>query len=151
MNRRGIIFNSRPISWRVTIWYKIIRQKCRLFCKFTPNSIFANMGQTNGDMTVILGYYRRGWVLQPLTISRKFLSRTTLHQLSTSEQVIQWIAAPALSLQWRHNGLDSVSNHHCLLNRLFGCRLKKASKLRVTGLCVGNSPGTGEYPAHNGQ
>ena len=24
---------------------------------------------------------------------------------------------------------------------------KKASKLRVTGLCVGNSPGTGEFPA----
>ena len=24
---------------------------------------------------------------------------------------------------------------------------KKTSKLRVTGLCVGNSPGTGEFPA----
>ena len=24
---------------------------------------------------------------------------------------------------------------------------KKISKLRVTGLCVGNSPGTGEFPA----
>ena len=24
---------------------------------------------------------------------------------------------------------------------------KKKSKLRVTGLCVGNSPGTGEFPA----
>ena len=26
-------------------------------------------------------------------------------------------------------------------------RLKKTSKLRVTGLCEGNSPGTGEFPA----
>ena len=26
-------------------------------------------------------------------------------------------------------------------------RSKKTSKLRVTGLCVGNSPGTGEFPA----
>ena len=54
-----------------------------------------------------------------------------------------------LPLQWRHNGLDGVSNHqphHCLLNRLFGRRSKKTSKLRVTGLCVGNSPGTGEFP-----
>ena len=53
-------------------------------------------------------------------------------------------------LRWRHNGHDSVSNHqphHCLLNRLFGRRSKKTSKLRVTGLCVGNSPGTGEFPA----
>ena len=54
------------------------------------------------------------------------------------------------SLQWRHNDPDSVSNHQshdCLLNRLFRHRSKKASKLRVTGLCAGNSPGTGEFPA----
>ena len=57
---------------------------------------------------------------------------------------------PSLPLQWRHNGCDSVSNHQphdCLLNRLFRRRSKKASKLRVTGLCAGNSPGTGEFPA----
>ena len=29
----------------------------------------------------------------------------------------------------------------------FRHRSKKTSKLRVTGLCVGNSPGTGEFPA----
>ena len=54
------------------------------------------------------------------------------------------------SLQWCHNEHDSVSNHQphdCLLNRLFRRRSKKTSKLRVTGLCVGNSPGTGEFPA----
>ena len=53
-------------------------------------------------------------------------------------------------VQRRHNGTDSVSNHqhhHCLLNRLFGCWSKKTSKLRITGLCAGNSPGTGEFPA----
>ena len=46
------------------------------------------------------------------------------------------------ALRWRHNGLDSVSSHQphdCLLNRSFGRRSKKTSKLRVTGLCVGNS------------
>ena len=37
-----------------------------------------------------------------------------------------------------------------LLNRLFRSRSKKISKLRVTGLCAGNSPGTGEFRA-NGQ
>ena len=54
------------------------------------------------------------------------------------------------SLRWRHNELDGVSDHQphdCLLNRLFGCRSKKTSKLRVAGLCAGNSPGTGEFPA----
>ena len=53
-------------------------------------------------------------------------------------------------LLWRHNGHDSDSNHQphgCLLNRLFRRRSRKTSKLRVTGLCVGNSPGTGEFPA----
>ena len=58
--------------------------------------------------------------------------------------------AGKMPLQWRHNGRDSVSNHQphdCLLKRLFRCRSKKTSKLRVTGLCVGNSPGTGEFPA----
>ena len=48
-----------------------------------------------------------------------------------------------VALRWRHNGRDSVSNHQphdCLLNRLFRRRSKKTSKLRVTGLCVGNSP-----------
>ena len=54
------------------------------------------------------------------------------------------------SLRWRHNGHDGVSNHqphHCLLNRLFRCRSKETPKLRVTALCVGNSPGTGEFRA----
>ena len=48
------------------------------------------------------------------------------------------------TLQWRHNDHNSVTNHQphgCLLNRLFGGRSKKTSKLRVTGLCAGNSPG----------
>ena len=55
-----------------------------------------------------------------------------------------------LPLRWRHNGRDSVSNHQphdCFLNLLFRRRSKKTSKLRVTGLCAWNSPGTGEFPA----
>ena len=59
---------------------------------------------------------------------------------------------PFLPLQWRHNERDCVSNHQphdcfSLLNRLFRHSSKKTSKLRVTGLCAGNSPGTGEFPA----
>ena len=53
-------------------------------------------------------------------------------------------------LQWRHNECDGVSNHQpsdSLLNRLFRRRSKKTSMLRVTGLCAGNSPVTGEFPA----
>ena len=44
---------------------------------------------------------------------------------------------------------DCVSNHQphdCLLNHLFGRKSKKTSKLRVTGLCVGNSLGPVNSP-----
>ena len=53
-------------------------------------------------------------------------------------------------LQWRHNDRDGVSNHQphdCLLNHLFRLSWKKTSKLRITGLCEGNSLGTREFPA----
>ena len=53
------------------------------------------------------------------------------------------------TLQWRHNGCDGLSNHQprdYLLNRLFRRRSKNASKHRLTGLCEGNSPVTGEFP-----
>ena len=53
------------------------------------------------------------------------------------------------SFQWRHNGRNGISNHQphdCSLNRLFRCRSKKTSKQRITGLCAGDSPVTGEFP-----
>ena len=60
------------------------------------------------------------------------------------------VAVTSKTLQCRHYGRDSVSNHqphYCLLNRLFRRRSKKTSKLRVTGLCAENSPVPGEFPA----
>ena len=38
--------------------------------------------------------------------------------------------------------VSQITGLFCLLNRLFGRRSKKTSKLRVTGLCEGNSPVT---------
>ena len=67
-----------------------------------------------------------------------------------NQETIGKFMTRSISLQWRHNGRDSVSNHQphaCLLNRSFRRRSKKTSKLRVTGLCAGNSPGTGEFLA----
>ena len=49
----------------------------------------------------------------------------------------------------RHNEHGDVSNHQRpgrLLNHLFRLRAKKTSKLRITGLCGGNSPMTVEFP-----
>ena len=78
---------------------------------------------------------------------------------STTMLVIQWHGTHFINsfwahdaLRWRHNERDSVSNHQphgCFLNRLFGRRSKKTSKLRVTGLCAGKSPGPVNSP-HKG-
>ena len=64
--------------------------------------------------------------------------------------ITTWNTGPhwIVSLQRHHNERDGVSNHqpyHCLLNRLFRCRSKKTSKVRVTGFCARNSPVTGEF------
>ena len=49
-----------------------------------------------------------------------------------------------------YNERGGISIHwhlDCLLKRLFRCRSKKTSELCVDGLCAGNSPFTGEFPA----
>ena len=64
-------------------------------------------------------------------------------------EYITMIKRYIVSLQWRHNERDGVSNHQrldCLLNRLFRRRSNKTSNLHVTGLCEGNSPVTGVFP-----
>ena len=60
-----------------------------------------------------------------------------------------------ISVPWHYNDviMSTMTSHitslkiFFLLNRLFRRRSKKTSKLRVTGLCTGNSPVTGEFPA----
>ena len=54
------------------------------------------------------------------------------------------------SLRRRHNERDVVSNHQPhdgLLNRFIQAQIKEKVKFRVTGLCAGNSPVAGEFPA----
>ena len=83
-------------------------------------------------------YYHYSW---------KVIKQTTL----TTVEVMNAVKRQS-PLHWRHNDHDGVSNHQphgCLLNRLFRRRSKKTSKLRVTGLCVGNSPRPVNSP-HNG-
>ena len=61
-----------------------------------------------------------------------------------------WIMHIRVTLQWRHNERDGASNHQhhdCLPTRLFRHRSKKTSNVCVIGLCAGNSPLTGEFPA----
>ena len=59
--------------------------------------------------------------------------------------LIKPMISQLIAIQWRHNEPDDVSIHQhydCSLNRLSRHRSKETSKLRVTGLCAGNSPRT---------
>ena len=88
-------------------------------------------------------------VLEPYGRSMRYWR----HTKSLSCLLDSWILK--ISSLWEgiglhYNGCDGVSNHqphHCLLNHSFRRRSKKTSKLRVTGLRVGNSPMTGEFLA----
>ena len=120
----------------------------KLVFHFQPLEIIHEITKMKTKFTYLIGIAIKTYYMRP--ISKKMgpgLERTALF-LFWRQNLID--SGFLLSLRWRHNGHDSVSNHqrhHCLLNRLFGCRSKKTSKLRVTGLCVGTSPGTGEFPA----
>ena len=83
-------------------------------------------------------------VIWPIYInSAPYIKPITLHVVAIKNIVARGLHSFCTSFQWRHNGRGSVSNHqshYCLLNRLFRRRSNKTSKLRITGLCAGNSP-----------
>ena len=86
------------------------------------------------------------WMSNRCRLSCAMWIETTIHLMIFHIMGMAYISA----LRWSHNGRDSVSSHQphdCLLNRLFRRGSNKTSKLRVTGLCARNSPGTGEFPA----
>ena len=97
---------------------------------------YALLSQTN-ILNSMKGHLR---VYHSLFVSMEMKSRTNL-QFGCLLLRKNWIKSVSeISLQGRHNGHDSVSNHqphHCLLNRLFRRRSKKTSKPRVTSLCAG--------------
>ena len=77
------------------------------------------------------------------------VAKGTLHTILTMSAVDGVGSWSLLSLKWRHNERGSVSNNqrlHFLSNCRFRSSSKKTSKFRVTGLCAGISPVTGELP-----
>ena len=144
--------------------------KCWFNGAITRNKLRLNMIWCTAYMNAYYSYpclLKNIWMFKPFDKDRlsniyRIASRLAPSQWETSllsNAVSHWLGANLESnlylcsvitkppLQWRHHGCDDVSNHQphlCLLNRLFGRRSKK---LRVTGLCAGNSPVTGEFPA----
>ena len=88
----------------------------------------------------------------------QYISSPTLHELFLVSAILQFQTQKShlnicIYIYLQHYNdviMDSISNqqpHDCLLNHLFRRRSEKTSKLRITDLCVGNSLGTGEFPA----
>ena len=76
------------------------------------------------------------------------------------DDIIKWKLFRVTGLLWREAGNIMVYRNHysdvimgvmasqiTSLTIVYSSRSKKTSKLRVTGLCAGNSPVTGEFPA----
>ena len=57
------------------------------------------------------------------------------------------ITSGEFDFKQRSDGVSNHHSHHSLHKRSFRYRSKEASKLHVTGLCAGNSPVTGKFPA----
>ena len=73
----------------------------------------------------------------PILVRRHLYIETTLwSRYMWKLSIWKWEHRLGLTLQWRHNERNGVSNYwrfDCLLNRLYSRRSKKTSKLRVTG------------------
>ena len=160
-------FNTNSlIRWRHPKWPKRSREISRHSRRYGPYALVVMeicLEAWPLDSTCILhkNRYHTQFQWLPLgTIQVKIVNKKTDYLQNEPDPVVSsWssfhlniymgIIWP-LALQWRHNECDGVSNRQCLdcsLNRLFRRRSKKTSKLRVTGLCTGNSPATGEFPA----
>ena len=96
----------------------------------------------------------RAWMIDYIPLKTMGCNKLSMHQLSGFDSLVPTVCGQVYvqcgSSQWRHNEHDGISNHQlhdCILNRLFRRRSKKTSKWHITGLCVGNSPVTGEFRA----
>ena len=128
-------------GWNIINWTLGIKLQWNLnrsLCTFLPVNAYENVV---GKMGAILP--------RPLCVSHLTLTSYLSGPKILQDPHVSRYRYKSFSLQWRHNEHDGISNHRrldYLLNRLFGRRSKKTSKLRVSGLCEGNSPVPGEFP-----
>ena len=124
---------------------------CKVSKYFTSNTDSHSVRSAYDNIEIILELGAKKRVRYCQNIYDRTVNKQESHSYLTGVSATVWATTKKMkSLQWRHNDCDGVSNHqphHCVLSRLFRRRSKKISKLRVTGLCAGNSPVSGEFPA----
>ena len=144
-----VFFCPKAIKNKLLIKYINIALKCCKWQKYHPISIRSGILSICGWVTM----HNFHGVVHWYNLYADSLPRhKSFPWKGTKPSLLSHRLGPFKTLRWRHNDLAGVSNHQphgCLLNRLFRRRSNKTSKLRVTGLCVGNSPGPVNSP-HKG-
>ena len=105
--------------------------------------------ESNFNLKANQGFWNHFVNLRPKSINIP-IYRPSMRKKNTVGFVASLARKAVRTVHWRHHRRDGVPIHHpqdCLLHRLFKRTSKKTPKLRVTGLCEGNSPVTGEFPA----
>ena len=131
---------SHSFSLKLSSWLSVLLQQ--VVVTNIPDNKFH--GDNMGHTWIISAPGRPHFGPINRAIMWYYLTILTCHRWDSKDRM-----AVNLAVQWRHNVYGSVSNYQprgCLLNRLFRRRSKKTSKLRVTGLCAGNSPGSVNSP-----
>ena len=81
-------------------------------------------------------------------IQKPYLTPKEMDKINQYQTMIKHNQVWAIcTLQWRHNGHQITSLTIVYSTIYSGADQRKTSELHVTGLCVGNSPGTGEFLA----
>ena len=96
---------------------------------------------------ILYGQNQHDWI-NAYTLGKGVLQSNLLPSAVRVNRFCGMFKCVRQALQWRYDEHDGVSTHQpydCLLNHLFRRRSQKAAKLRVTGLCTGNS--TVDFPA----
>ena len=144
----NILFNS--VSYLLHIYCCTVVVHLLHFTKTRSRKPPTSVERSHNDEMKMCKWFSYGFFCSGDGISFKVCSSDVSTHPNISSMATQDTTKRKLSLRWRHNDHAGVSNHKphgCLLYRLFRRKSKKTSKLRVTGLCMGNSPGTGEFPA----
>ena len=136
-----LLFQTCTFTWRVL--YVLL--KCCIWCSLYI--IYKKNDEIKSNKSINANFLSRYKQFSQDIVSKRMVILTSDRWIKNNPFFPEnTIAMKLYSLQWRHNGRDGVSNHQVrdyLLNRFLKRRSKKTSKLRVTGLCAGNSPVTG--------
>ena len=130
------------------MWWTNVHERI-MICNTLSVYLIVGFHKKNMTKTLFVCYFSYFYI-RAINQYKHRHSWTVLETVIYTQHIIYLSSHEHIALLWRRNGRGSVSNHQpheCLNNRLFRRRSKKASKLRVTGLCAGNSPGIGEFPA----